>query len=81
MLDAAPLDLEEIRRAIAFKVKKGLPLFAHDWLSAAVVENRGIREIILMLADHLILGGGRAEWTLTRVVFHMLSNVMSYVNR
>lgn len=35
LMGAAPLDLEVIRLAVAFKIRKGLPLLPMDWVSAS----------------------------------------------
>lgn len=62
LLGAAPLDLEVIRRAIAFKVKRGLPLLACDWLSAVDVVNMDARRVGLLLDDNLV-SRWRTRWS------------------
>lgn len=62
LLGAAPLDLEVIRRAIIFKVKKGLPLLAHDWISAIDVVGRDSRQIKAILDERLV-SKWRLRWT------------------
>ncbi|GBP92381.1 Putative 115 kDa protein in type-1 retrotransposable element R1DM [Eumeta japonica] len=50
-----PLDLEVIRRAITFKVRKGLPLSPHDWISAQdLVDNRTPVQIKALLWERLV---------------------------
>ena len=62
LLGVAPLDLEVIRRAIAFKIKKGLPLLEHDWFSASDLTNGDFRQNKALLEEGLI-SRWRTRWT------------------
>ena len=62
LLGVAPLDLEVIRRGIIFKIKKGLPLLVHDWLSASDLANGEIRHSKALL-DECLVSRWRTRWT------------------
>lgn len=57
LLGVAPLDLVVIRRAIAFKVGRGLPLLGHDWISADGLVGMDMREIVTVLDTRMV-----SEW-------------------
>ena len=62
LLGVAPLDLEVIRRGIIFKIKKGLPLLVHDWLSASDLVSGDIRQNKALL-DECLVSRWRTRWT------------------
>ena len=62
LLGVAPLDLEVIRRAIIFKIKKGLPLLGHDWISANDLANGDVRQNKALL-DECLVSRWRTRWT------------------
>lgn len=84
LLGVAPLDLEVIRRAIAFKVKKGLPLLAHDWLSAQdLVGATDSRQIKALLWERLV-SAWNARWASSekgRVTYEFIRDASFVVSR
>lgn len=62
LLGAVPLDLEVIRRAIAFKIRKGLPLLGHDWVSASDLVDGDIG-MGRALLDECVVDRWRTRWT------------------
>ena len=62
LVGVAPLNLEVIKRGIAFKIKKGLPLLAHDWVSANNLANRDVKSLISLLHECLI-DKWKSRWT------------------
>lgn len=64
LLGAAPLDLEVIRRGIAFRLKRGLPLLPNDWVSADMIATMdwGRRKELLW---ECLLERWRTRWTVS----------------
>ena len=76
LVGAAPLDLEVIRRSIAYKIKKGLPLRTHDWLTASDLDN-GIDRFKVLL-QRCLVDRWQTRWTNSdkgRVTYQFLPDV------
>lgn len=76
LLGAAPLDLEVIRRAIAFKIKKGLPLSQVDWISESDLtgDHRRNKELL----DECLVSRWQTRWTMSlngRVTYAFIKDV------
>lgn len=76
MLGATPLDLEVIRRAIAFKIKKGLPLSQVDWISESDLtgDHRRNKELL----DECLVSRWQTRWTMSlngRVTYAFIKDV------
>lgn len=67
LLGVVPLDLEMIRRAVTFRIKKGLLLLDHDWVSAKDLENLKRKKINVLL-DECLVSRWRTRLTNANVV-------------
>ena len=78
LLGVVPLDLEVMRRAIAFKLKRGIPLLQDDWLHGTDVESMGEFQRKLMLKG-CVLSSWQARWDNSekgRVTYGYIRDVM-----
>lgn len=77
LLGVAPLDLEVVRVANAFRVRKGLPLADLGWLSNDAVAGKSTKECMGMLYDCMI-ERWQERWVNAengRVTFRFIKNV------
>lgn len=78
LVGVPPLDLEVIRRAVAFKMKRGLDMSADDWVSDSDVNRLGVRERKVLL-EECVSNRWQCRWdgsTNGRVTYGYVRDVM-----
>jgi len=76
LMGVPPLDLEVTRRALMFKIKKGLPLSTNDWVDQTVL-GLSVKERQKLLQD-CVRDKWQARWNVSfngRVTFEFIKDV------
>lgn len=83
LLGAVPLDLEIRRRAVFYRIRKGLPLPQNEWLADRDVESLGLSECKTLLYER-VLSDWQVRWDTSvngRVTYEFIPKVSFVIER